>query len=149
MAMSLLVTPKLCKDCGTCESVCDKYAVDVFTFEDGLSEISVPITCMHCEDAACVDVCPAKALYRNIDSTVLVDTKKCLGCKMCVNACPFGNIIYSYRKKRILKCDLCDGSPLCAKYCPTLAIEYVSATQSNLAKKKALAAKFKGLIDLA
>jgi Fe-S-cluster-containing hydrogenase component 2 len=66
-----------------------------------------------------------------------------------VNACPFGNIEYSYTKKRILKCDLCDGSPLCAKYCPTLAIEYVSATESNLAKKKALAEKFKGLLDLA
>jgi Fe-S-cluster-containing hydrogenase component 2 len=146
--MSLLVTPRLCKDCGTCESVCDKFAVDVFTFEDEVTTISVPIMCMHCEDAACMDVCPAKAIYRDAYSTVLVDADKCLGCKMCVNACPFGNITYSYTKKKILKCDLCGGSPDCAKFCPTFAITYESATDSNLAKKRALASKFKGLLEL-
>jgi Fe-S-cluster-containing hydrogenase component 2 len=148
MAMSLLVTPKLCKDCGTCESVCDKFAIDVFSFEEGLAEISVPVTCMHCEKAACIDVCPTKALYRDANSTVLVNADKCMGCKMCVNACPFGNIEYNYNKKRIEKCDLCGGSPLCAKYCPTRAIEYVSATESNLSLKRALAEKYKGLLEL-
>ena len=148
MSMSLLMTPKLCKDCGTCESVCDQRAIDVFTFEDECTSVSVPIACMQCEDAACVDVCPSGALYRNANSTVLVDQEKCLGCKLCVSACPFGNIEYSYTKKKIMKCDLCNDSPDCAKYCPTLAIEYVRATDSNLAKKQALAAKFKGLLEL-
>ncbi|MDR1713579.1 MAG: 4Fe-4S dicluster domain-containing protein [Coriobacteriales bacterium] len=146
--MTLLVTPKLCKDCGTCESVCDKFAVDVFTFEEGLASISVPVACFQCEEAACMDVCPAKALYRDANSTVLVDESRCIGCKMCVSACPFGNIEYSSSQKKIVKCDLCDGSPECAKYCPTYAIKYVDATESNLAKKNLVAAKFKGLLEI-
>ncbi|MCL1879840.1 MAG: 4Fe-4S dicluster domain-containing protein [Actinomycetia bacterium] len=148
MNMNLLVTPRLCINCGTCESVCDQVAVDVFTFEDDDVSVSVPIMCMQCEDAACLDVCPANALYRDDNSTVLVDSVKCIGCKLCVNACPFGNIEYNYSSKQIVKCDLCDGAPDCAKYCPTRAIEYVSATDSNLAKKNALAMKFKDIFEL-
>jgi Fe-S-cluster-containing hydrogenase component 2 len=148
MNMSLLVTPRLCNDCGTCESVCDNYAVDVFTFEDDETAVSVPIMCMQCEDAACLEVCPAKALYRDGNSTVLVDSERCIGCKLCVSACPFGNIEYNFSAKKIVKCDLCDGAPDCAKFCPTKAIEFVSTTDSNLAKKNALAKKFKDIFEL-
>ncbi len=148
MSMSLFVTPRLCKDCGTCESVCDKYAVSVFTFEDEDSSLSVPITCLQCEDAACIDVCPAKALYRDENSTVLVNTTKCIGCKLCTSACPFGNIEYNYSAKRILKCDLCEGNPDCVKFCPTAAIRFESVTEANLNKKRVIAEKFKGLLEL-
>jgi Fe-S-cluster-containing hydrogenase component 2 len=148
MDMSLLITPRLCKDCGTCESVCDSFAVDVFTFEDGDASVSVPVMCMHCEEAACMDVCPAKAIYRGQNSTVLVDDAKCIGCKLCVSACPFGNIEYSFIKKRIVKCDLCGGAPDCAKYCPTEAIRFASVAESNLAKKSSVAAKFKDLAEV-
>ena len=148
MTMSLFVTPRLCKDCGTCESVCDQFAVDVFTFESATSELSVPMMCMQCEDAACMDVCPAKALYRNENSTVLVNQDKCIGCKLCSHACPFGNIEFNYSVKKILKCDLCDGSPDCVKYCPTKAIVFESATEANMTKKRTIAEKFTGLLEL-
>jgi len=148
MTMSIFYEPKLCKDCGTCESVCDKFAVDVFTFEDETSSISVPIMCMQCEEAACMDVCPTGAIYRDANSTVLVEAKKCIGCKLCCNACSFGNIAYNYSVKKILKCDLCDGNPDCVKFCPTTAIVFESATESNLNKKRVIAEKFKGLLEL-
>ncbi len=124
------------------------FAMNVFTFEDDTNSLSVPITCMQCEDAACMDVCPAKALYRDENSTVLVNTTKCIGCKLCTNACPFGNIEYNYSAKRILKCDLCDGNPDCAKYCPTAAIVFESATEANMNKKRVIAEKFLGLLEL-
>lgn len=146
--MNLFVTPRLCKDCGTCESVCDQFAVDVFTFEDDASSLSVPIMCMQCEDAACMEVCVANAIYRNENSTVLVDQTKCIGCKLCTNACPFGSIAYNYSVNKILKCDLCDGSPDCVKFCPTQAIVYESATEANLNKKRVIAEKFTGLLEL-
>ena len=148
MTMSIFITPRLCKDCGTCESVCDKHAVDVFTFEDDTSSISVPIMCMHCEEAACIDVCPVKAIYRDANATILVDKTKCIGCKLCSNACAFGNIAYNHTLKKILKCDLCDGSPDCVKYCPTGAIVFESATEANMNKKRVIAEKFKGLMEL-
>lgn len=148
MTMSLFVTPRLCTNCGTCESVCDQFAVDVFTFEDDTNSLSLPIMCMQCEDAACMDVCPAKAIYRNENSTVLVNQTKCIGCKLCTSACPFGSIAYNYSVKKILKCDLCDGNPDCVKFCPTQAIVYESATEANLSKKRVIAEKFTGLLEL-
>jgi Fe-S-cluster-containing hydrogenase component 2 len=148
MNKSLLVTPKLCTNCGTCEAVCEKRAVTVFEFEDVDYRIGVPIMCLQCEDAACLDVCPSGALYRDGNQNVSINRDKCLGCKLCVGACPFGNIAYNYSKKQIMKCDLCDGAPDCAKYCPTRAIRFVSSTADNLQKKRDLAEKFKGLVEL-
>ena len=146
--MNLFLNPQLCNDCGTCESVCDKLAVDVCTIEDDAGFVSIPIMCMQCEDASCMAVCPAKAIYRDDNSTVLVDAKKCIGCKLCVSACPFGCIAYNYSEKKILKCDLCDGSPDCVKYCPKSAIVFEEPTEANMNKKRTIAGKFRGLLEL-
>lgn len=146
MSKILMISPKKCKNCGTCESVCDNSAVNVINFEEE-AVISVPIMCMQCEDAACLMVCPSKALSRDENDAVAVDPSKCIGCKMCVSACPMGNINYSPRQKRIMKCDLCGGDPACVKYCPTRAIEFVEGTESNMNKKKIIASKFKGLFE--
>ena len=48
------------------------------------------MSCMHCENPACMKVCPAKAIHRGPGGEVLVDHKKCIGCKMCLAACPYG-----------------------------------------------------------
>jgi len=48
--------------------------------------INTPMSCMHCDDAACVTVCPTGASYkREEDGIVLVDQSKCMGCNLCVN----------------------------------------------------------------
>lgn len=48
------------------------------------------LSCMHCEDPACMKVCPAKAISHGPAGEVLVDHKKCIGCRMCAAACPYG-----------------------------------------------------------
>jgi len=143
----LMISPKKCKDCGTCESVCPYEAVNVICFDRPQATAAVPIMCMQCEDAACMDICPTGAITRDVLDTVQVDENKCVGCKLCVGACPFGNIHYSFRQRRVMKCDLCGGSPDCAKYCPTFAIEYVDGTVSNMEKKRVVASKFKDLFE--
>ncbi len=50
----------------------------------------VPRTCMHCQDAPCVEACPTGASYQREDGIVLVDYEKCVGCKYCIVACPYG-----------------------------------------------------------
>ena len=143
-----MISPDKCTDCRTCESVCDNDAVNVIGVDTGDDRtLSVAVMCMQCEDAACLEICPTGALSRDASDTVVCDPAKCVGCRMCVGACPFGNIQYNSRKKRIMKCDMCGGSPDCVKYCPTRAIEFVSATDSNLKKKKVLASKFKALFE--
>lgn len=137
----LTIFPENCINCGTCEAVCPNSGVDVIHFEG--VEVSVPVMCLQCEDAACMKVCPKGAIYRDEHGAVLPDPNKCIACKMCISACPFGNITFSTSLKKIVKCNLCGGNPRCAKYCPTRAIQYVDGTAGNINKKKAVAAKFK------
>lgn len=146
MSKILVISPKKCNNCKTCEAVCSNSAVNVITFEE--AAISVPVMCVQCEDAACMKVCPAGAISRNEDGAVVPDPNRCIGCKLCVSACPMGNIHYNMSQKKILKCNLCSGKPNCAKYCPTRAIEYVDGTMSNISKKKAIASKFKELFEV-
>ena len=145
MSKILMITPKRCTNCKTCEAVCFNSAVNVITFEE--PKISVPVMCMQCEDAACMKVCPNEAISRDEYGTVLVDPKKCIGCKICVSACSLGNIQYNTKLKKILKCNMCGSHPACAKYCPTRAIEYVDGTAANIGKKKITASKFKELFE--
>jgi electron transport protein HydN len=88
------------------------------------------------------------------DNVVVVDTKKCIGCKNCVVACPFGavEIVETAEvqndgtlKKVANKCDLCVGvadSPSCVKVCPTEALKVVTgeALSDSLADKRKNAA---------
>ena len=43
---------------------------------------------MHCDDPACMKVCPMKAVYKGPHGEVLVDQKKCIGCRQCEEHCP-------------------------------------------------------------
>ena len=60
--------------------------------EDSATPVQyVSMACMHCGDAACMAVCPARAIYRDPQfGAVLVDHSKCLGCRYCSWACEFG-----------------------------------------------------------
>lgn len=140
-----MISPKKCTNCLTCEAVCPNSAVNVITFEE--AEISVPIMCVQCEDAACMKVCPKGAIYRDEYGAVITDPNKCIGCKMCASACSMGNIHYNISLKKIEKCNLCEGNPACAKYCPTRAIEYAEGTTSNINKKRVTASKFRELFE--
>lgn len=50
----------------------------------------MPILCMHCENAPCIEVCPTGASYRRADGIVVIDYDKCVGCKSCIENCPYG-----------------------------------------------------------
>jgi len=91
-------------------------------------------SCMHCTDAACVKVCPTKALYYSPMGFVAYNKDLCSGCGYCVEFCPFdvprakGNDIIGIRK--IDKCRFCDDrisnglEPACVKTCPTGALTF-------------------------
>jgi len=93
-----------------------------------------PRSCLHCEQAPCVTVCPTGASYKRAeDGIVLIDEDKCIGCKLCSWACPYGAREYSQVEGVMKKCTLCvdriynehipeeSRKPACVQACPTRA----------------------------
>ncbi|RME64263.1 MAG: 4Fe-4S dicluster domain-containing protein [Alphaproteobacteria bacterium] len=76
--------------------------------DDGGRTVYFPKSCLHCDDAPCVTVCPTGAsLKRAEDGIVLVDPDKCIGCKLCSWACPYGAREYDISAGVMKKCTLC------------------------------------------
>ena len=46
------------------------------------------VSCQHCDNPACLPVCPAKAIYKGPHGEVLVDQSKCIGWGGPATACP-------------------------------------------------------------
>jgi Fe-S-cluster-containing dehydrogenase component len=108
-----------------------------------------PIPCMHCDEPACLKVCPTGATYKRDDGIVLVDHNKCMGCRYCVLACPYearqflksidnywGSVTTTpyetlkhkdFDKGTAVKCDFCferlekGRLPVCVETCPAQA----------------------------
>ncbi len=93
--------------------------------------------CMHCEEPACVSVCPVAALYKREDGTVAYDAEKCIGCRYCMTACPFGVPKYDWNSPnpKINKCArdcMASGKldrPACVQACPAQALSFGSRDQ--------------------
>ncbi|MEZ5871194.1 MAG: 4Fe-4S dicluster domain-containing protein [Nitratireductor sp.] len=96
--------------------------------------VHFPKSCLHCEDAPCVTVCPTGASYkRSEDGIVLVEEDKCIGCGLCAWACPYGAREMDPLANVMKKCTLCvdriynenlakeDQVPACVRTCPANA----------------------------
>jgi molybdopterin-containing oxidoreductase family iron-sulfur binding subunit len=108
----------------------------------------IPLACQHCENPACVRVCPVGATYkREEDGVVFQDYDKCIGCRMCMAACPYtgvrsynweepayyydfalgGTGIPPHQKHTVEKCTMCahrlarGEEPACVNSCPARA----------------------------
>lgn len=133
MKYRFIVNPDLCTGCRTCELACSfTHSVDglrsltrIYPLESGFKELWVPVTCLQCEDAACVKSCLVDALRHNPETGAIeLNQEGCIKCMACVAACPFGCAIFDTQQDMIVKCDLCGGDPACAHFCPTKALQW-------------------------
>jgi Fe-S-cluster-containing dehydrogenase component len=108
------------------------HSYEIYSEEGGAHMVHFPRSCLHCEDAPCVTVCPTGASYkRSEDGIVLVDAERCFGCQLCAWACPYGAREYDSDVGVMKKCTLCIDriynenlapearAPACVLACPT------------------------------
>ena len=109
------------------------HAYEEFNYEN-VKTVHFPKSCLHCEDAPCVTVCPTGASYKRAeDGIVLVNEDWCIGCGLCAWSCPYGAREMDPTENVMKKCTLCvdriyndnipeiDRVPACVKTCPTSA----------------------------
>jgi anaerobic dimethyl sulfoxide reductase subunit B (iron-sulfur subunit) len=115
--------------------------------------MSVSVSCMHCIEPACVDVCPEEAISKRLeDGIVVVDRDVCIGCQACFEVCPVGAPQFSDDEKQ-QKCDMCVGerasdteAPPCVATCPTEALALV---KMDLGKKREAETAILALVEAA
>ncbi len=127
-----MISLELCIGCETCESVCafiheGKPNIRVYRTSQG---VYIPVNCMHCIKAPCIEACPVNAIYRDEEDAVIIDPNKCIGCGMCSMVCPYGAPRFDEWLNAYNKCDLCKPlrerglNPACTEMCPSNAIFY-------------------------
>lgn len=90
----------------------------------------VSISCNHCDDPVCQQVCPSGALRKGSDGFVVLDSERCIGCGSCAFACPYHAPSYSSSLRCMRKCDGCRArvieglDPICVEACPMRALGF-------------------------
>ncbi len=112
--------------------------------QDILRSFFVPKLCNQCEHPPCVQVCPVGATFATEEGVVLVDAKRCIGCRYCIQACPYGARYLNPQTETADKCTLCYHRiakgllPACVEVCPTQARVFgdLNASASPLTRFK-------------
>lgn len=139
-----------CTGCKACQTACkDKYDLPVGQSWRKVYEVSggdwkkvgetflndtfayyISLSCSHCVDPICVEVCPAGAIEKRDDGLVVIDQDQCIGCRLCEWACPYGCPQYNDETGKIGKCTGCDDKidsgepPQCVAACPSRALDF-------------------------
>ena len=140
----ILFDATLCIGCGACYEACkqknklpktnknflsDHLSADTYSVVEQYGDVYARKLCMHCDEPACVSVCPVGAFSKSETGSVIYDGNKCIGCRYCMQACPHKVPRYKWEttKPVVCKCNMCDERikigkiPACAEACPTEA----------------------------
>lgn len=109
----MVVSLKRCIGCNTCATACkvannlpnniwwnrvftvggDHVDTPSGTFGIDNAMSWTPVSCQHCDNPACVKVCPVGATYKDPETGIVrQDMDLCIGCRMCMSACPYTGV---------------------------------------------------------
>lgn len=141
-----------CIGCRNCERVCSFQESGGFKRENSNIWVRVDLeqrticttTCLQCETALCLEICPTQAIQRDPHTeAVVVDESACVGCRMCMVACPFGSIHFEKRRRVAAKCNVCGGDPKCVLNCMSGALHYADINELAELKRLRMGTKLK------
>lgn len=138
-----------CTGCKACQTACkDRNALPVGVLWRRVYEISgggwrregeawrhdvwaysLSVSCNHCEQPICLEVCPSSAYTKRDSGIVAHDPERCLGCGNCAWACPYGAPQLDVARGVMTKCNLCEEElaagrpPACVAACPLRVLE--------------------------
>ena len=164
--LGIAINLERCVGCNTCANACKmqnnipmnmlyiRVETDGVDTADGaqgtypdLSRTYIPVACQHCENPACLKVCPVGATYKDDMGRVEIHYDKCIGCRMCLAACPYTGVrsfnweepkypvdhavgdadVPKHQKHVVEKCTFCyqrlarEEVPACMELCPARA----------------------------
>lgn len=115
----MLIDTSNCIGCYACRTACQRQngldpKVDYIRYETRetgsfpfVGFETIPLQCMHCEDAPCAKVCPTGATYIDDKGIVVVDEERCIGCRYCMAACPYQVRVHNKATGAVEKCKFC------------------------------------------
>ncbi len=85
--------------------------------------------CQHCIKPACEGACPVSAIKKLPEGPVVINEKKCIGCRYCFQACPYNIPRFDFNKRVTRKCTMCYDripriKPACVTACPVQSLEF-------------------------
>jgi len=137
---TMVIRQNRCIDCERCMEACVKtnnvpsygYRTTILQQEREIGKgekerVFMPVLCNHCNRPPCVRVCPTTATYKDKKTgIVMMDYKRCIGCKTCMAACPYNARYFKEENRAVDKCNFCydtrlskgESKTACAAACP-------------------------------
>lgn len=95
-----------CKNALKCQQACNKHHyitgdnawMKIYKMQESedTAPYWMPMMCQHCDQPACVTVCPVDATFKRKDGLVLIDNERCIGCRFCMAACPYSTRVFNW-----------------------------------------------------
>lgn len=135
-----------CINCKTCEMACNDYygltdahRRNVVTYEnEAQTPVHLSISCNHCINPICVQVCPENNFEKRADGIVVHRASHCKACMRCITACPFQAPKLNPKTNRADKCNFCverldqGMKPICVENCITRALSLLEVNKDEI-----------------
>jgi anaerobic carbon-monoxide dehydrogenase iron sulfur subunit len=139
---SVYIQRHRCTGCHLCGLICPHNSTEIFQIEGarirvagGDQEGFTPQICRNCQEAPCLEACPAGAIVRRKeDDHVVLLKEKCITCNMCIMVCPFNAIRIGTKSNDL--CNTCEGLEKCAVVCEHGAIGFMDLNRFSRSRRR-------------